>query len=63
MACVIGILKGFPFVEGVGIFLGLLALDFLLQGYIEVTRPALLALLGAFVLFGLRCRKAQKNQE
>jgi arginine exporter protein ArgO len=52
----------YPIAEGIGIFIGIVALNLLAEGHLEIIRAALIAGACSLAWFGLRCWKTRNKQ-
>jgi len=51
----------FPIAEGIGIFVGVVAWDFLADGHMEPARALLIAVSCSLAWYGLRCWKEKSR--
>lgn len=55
--------KTFPFAEGLGIFVGIVAWDLLVDGHMQLGRSVLIATFCSLIWFAVRCwRGKARNQ-
>ncbi len=53
----------FPFAEGVGIFVGVVAWDLLSSGYVEITKALIVAVPCSLAWFAVRCWKDRTDKK